>query len=691
MGCSSQACMEPPPFGSLKDDEVISTCNTENEPSLCPTYLPNHDQCQDLSMEGVVDTSNKFATLVEDSDSRNDQCNDVDPPSMASPDQCNDHCTDVDSSTTASPDHSLWQSKIKNIDGVIIKGLSSPTVSSNEKKKKKQTAKKGKVNSSQAKTRVRINKITLVANSVFKDWDMTDNYSSHGLGRIWVSWDPRILNITKISETDQIIHCNACILDTNDQFRIFFVYGSNDDRLRKALWQSMCSSQHGSPWIVLGDFNVSRSLGESIGGCSRISGAMEEFNDCLQASEFDDLRFSGLLANQDKSNIFTSGLSSTTNEQLINLFGYTVGSLPIRYLGIPIISTKLCLQDCSPLVDKVSGRLTSWMNHILSYADRLQLIISVLSSLQVFWASYVCLPIKILKIIEHKFCSFLWKGVKDDSKGGGLGIKDLSSWNKALMIRHLWILIYGMNNLWSSWIKAYHLKGSNLWEVKAPSTCSWNLRKLLYLRPIARPLFKHYIGNGSSTSLWFDNWHPDASSALASLRAPHPLVPWFKLVWFPQNIPRMSFILWMAVRGRLPTRDRIHKYDPRAVTTCVLCNSHLESHAHLFFECLFSRAIWTQLMNYYGTHWIGLCWNDFIAWASTHWRGNTPVIVAKKLCLGAAIYHIWRECNCHIFEGTKQTSLVVARSIIDTIRCRLSSINLKDHPLIALNWNVNAN
>ncbi|KAK3212584.1 hypothetical protein Dsin_017290 [Dipteronia sinensis] len=40
-----------------------------------------------------------------------------------------------------------------------------------------------------------------------------------------------------------------------------------------------------------------------------------------------------------------------------------------------------------------------------------------------------------------------------------------------------------------------------------------------------------------------------ASSALASLRVPHPLVPWFKLVWFPQNIQRMSFILWMAVRA----------------------------------------------------------------------------------------------------------------------------------------------
>ncbi|KAK3212581.1 hypothetical protein Dsin_017287 [Dipteronia sinensis] len=103
---------------------------------------------------------------------------------------------------------------------------------------------------------------------------------------------------------------------------------------------------------------------------------------------------SGLHANHAKSNIFTSEVSHTINQQLINLFGYTVGSLSIRYLGIPIISSRLRLRDCSPLMDKVSGRLASLLNRGLSYAGLLQLIVSVLTSLQVFWASYLCLPKK---------------------------------------------------------------------------------------------------------------------------------------------------------------------------------------------------------------------------------------------------------------------------------------------------------
>ncbi|KAK2641984.1 hypothetical protein Ddye_023747 [Dipteronia dyeriana] len=138
----------------------------------------------DPSKENVIDTSNHFSALVDDDGNL---------------------CGEDDSPTTASPDHFLWLTKIKNIDGVPIIGLSSPSKTSSEKKKKKRlskAAKKGMESSSQAK---------------------------HG----------------------------------------------------------------GTPWIVVGDFNVSRRVQESVGGSSKISVAIEEFDNCLQSAELDDLRFSG--------------------------------------------------------------------------------------------------------------------------------------------------------------------------------------------------------------------------------------------------------------------------------------------------------------------------------------------------------------------------------------------------------------
>ncbi|KAK3189469.1 hypothetical protein Dsin_029030 [Dipteronia sinensis] len=169
----------------------------------------------------------------------------------------------------------------------------------------------------------------------------------------------------------------------------------------------------------------------------------------------------GLKANPAKSNISLSSVPNDSRQQPINIFGYNVGSLPIRYLGIPVISSKLSHLDCSPLLVKVSNRISSWMNRCLSYVGQLQLIISVFSSIQVFWASHFCLPSKVLRNIEQKLCSFLWKGVDENCEGGkvawsdiclpknegGLGINDLISWNKALTIQYTWNLVHGSNNL----------------------------------------------------------------------------------------------------------------------------------------------------------------------------------------------------------------------------------------------------
>ena len=43
------------------------------------------------------------------------------------------------------------------------------------------------------------------------------------------------------------------------------------------------------------------------------------------------------------------------------------------------------------------------------------------------------------------------------------------------------------------------------------------------------------------------------------MRPPSQKVKWEKLVWYSQGIPRHSFILWLAIRERLQTQDRMMK------------------------------------------------------------------------------------------------------------------------------------
>ncbi|KAK4384179.1 hypothetical protein Sango_3083900 [Sesamum angolense] len=50
------------------------------------------------------------------------------------------------------------------------------------------------------------------------------------------------------------------------------------------------------------------------------------------------------------------------------------GFLPVKYLGVPLISSRLTMADCKPLIDKLDSRIAGWNHLNLTYAGRAQLI-----------------------------------------------------------------------------------------------------------------------------------------------------------------------------------------------------------------------------------------------------------------------------------------------------------------------------
>jgi hypothetical protein len=60
------------------------------------------------------------------------------------------------------------------------------------------------------------------------------------------------------------------------------------------------------------------------------------------------------------------------------------------------LSKKLSTADCGGLVEKVLAQINSWLSKKLSFAGRLQLISSILYSVQVYWSSVFILPKQII-------------------------------------------------------------------------------------------------------------------------------------------------------------------------------------------------------------------------------------------------------------------------------------------------------
>ncbi|GKC84707.1 hypothetical protein Tco_1140424 [Tanacetum coccineum] len=75
--------------------------------------------------------------------------------------------------------------------------------------------------------------------------------------------------------------------------------------------------------------------------------------------------------------------------------------------GFPLYK-KIGMKDCKCLIDQVKSRIQDWKNNCLSYGGRTQLIDSVLSSIQVYWASVFKLPKMVINDIEKLFKGFLW-------------------------------------------------------------------------------------------------------------------------------------------------------------------------------------------------------------------------------------------------------------------------------------------
>ncbi|XP_019252627.1 PREDICTED: uncharacterized protein LOC109231417 [Nicotiana attenuata] len=110
---------------------------------------------------------------------------------------------------------------------------------------------------------------------------------------------------------------------------------------------------------------------------------------------------SGLVANADINSIFFGGVNDDQQQEILQALGFVKGTLPVRYLGVPLSSKRLSLVQCQPLLEKMLGRIQSWTSKFLSYAGRIQLIKSMLFSIQVFWSQVFVLPKKLIQLIER--------------------------------------------------------------------------------------------------------------------------------------------------------------------------------------------------------------------------------------------------------------------------------------------------
>ena len=170
-----------------------------------------------------------------------------------------------------------------------------------------------------------------------------------------------------------------------------------------------------------------------------------------------------------------------------------------------------------------------------------------------------------------------------------------------------------------------------------------------------------------------DEYKPCFSSVKTweQIRTQHPTVSWSKIVWFPQAIPRFSFITWLALKDRMSTGARSRAWG--CIQACLLCGEPDETRDHLFFPCPYFFTVWTDLVGYLlGSH-VNPDWSITIASLQSTRRKEIEACLLK-LAFQARIYSLWRERNSRRHQGHPQSAAHMVRIIDKLIKNRISSL-----------------
>ncbi|KAJ4778130.1 RNA-directed DNA polymerase (reverse transcriptase)-related family protein [Rhynchospora pubera] len=217
--------------------------------------------------------------------------------------------------------------------------------------------------------------------------------------------------------------------------------------------------------------------------------------------------------------------SKATTQQMKDLisqtFGGAIANHSETYLGLPLHSSKLT--SCDNLIAKLTEALGGWKMTMLSQAGRLILIKSVLMSIPVYQMSTQTLNRRVVSKINALIRNFFWgktntkylslcswKKITQPFYMGGLGLRDIRDFNRALTCKLAWKLQTAPDKPWCKVLKAKYFPRRNFWHANfySPASITWKT-----ICKIKADFTKHVnwsIGDGNTCSAigtpWVIGW-----------------------------------------------------------------------------------------------------------------------------------------------------------------------------------------
>ncbi|XP_076941343.1 uncharacterized protein LOC143610868 [Bidens hawaiensis] len=168
-----------------------------------------------------------------------------------------------------------------------------------------------------------------------------------------------------------------------------------------------------------------------------------------------------------------------------------------------------------------------------------------------------------------------------------------------------------------------------------------------------------------------DIWH--------AFRTKDRKVTWCNVVWYPNCIPKHAFLLWLIIKNRLKTQDKVRYWETRTDVSqvCPFCDSQPDSHDHLFFRCSFSLKVWKGVCDFAKIESYSDFWGDILVKYESLTSCKAADVVTAKLVLAACCYLIWQERNLRLFKNQKRDCNQIIEAVVGIVRLKLLSSRLR--------------
>lgn len=224
---------------------------------------------------------------------------------------------------------------------------------------------------------------------------------------------------------------------------------------------------------------------------------------------------SGQIINLDKSTmVFSPNITPEAGHAITSILPFQVIERFDRYLGLPTQIGRTKVEVFNFLKDRLWSRVHGWSEKHLSMAGREVLIKSVLQAIPTYVMSCFKLPQSILAEVEKIIRRFWWGSKKSrgipwiswkqlcrPKSAGGMGFRDMETFNLALLTKQAWRVLIHPTSLLSRVLKAKYFPRTSFLLADLGDRPSLTWRSILLARPSLEAGLRRRIGNGANTPI----------------------------------------------------------------------------------------------------------------------------------------------------------------------------------------------